>query len=152
MISSSAIVTLRKINRKNLDDILALKVTEEQEKFVADNAVSIAQAHFYPEVAWFRAIYANEIPVGFVMLVDNPIKSSYSLWRLMIDARFQKCGFGRRAMELILQYVEIRPGAKELFTSCSAGDGSPKTFYEKIGFTDTGKVDEDGELIMQYKF
>ena len=96
-------VTLREITRENLDDILYLQVTKEQEKFVASNAVSIAQAHFYPEVAWFRAIYADETAVGFVMLEDDPINLSYSLWRLMVDARFQKRGFGRGAIELVFQ-------------------------------------------------
>ena len=152
MISSSAVVTLQEISKENLDDILELKVTSEQEQFVANNAVSIAQAHFYPEVAWFRAIYADRTPVGFVMLEDNRVNLSCYLWRLMIDARFQKRGFGRRAVELVLEYAKTRPGVKELFTSCVSGDGSPGKFYEKMGFLYTGDVDEDGELIMRYKF
>jgi hypothetical protein len=32
--------------------------------------VSIAQVHFRPE-AWFRAICADDTPVGFVMLYDS---------------------------------------------------------------------------------
>lgn len=146
-----SVVTLQEVNRENLDDILDLKVTSEQENFIAANAISIAQAHFYPEVSWFRAIYADRIPVGFVLLVDDPVNSYYKLWRLMIDARFQKCGFGRRALELAIEYVKTRPGAKVLLTSCVPGEGSPKQFYEKMGFTATGELDEDGELIMQYE-
>ncbi|VEP15580.1 Spermine/spermidine acetyltransferase [Hyella patelloides LEGE 07179] len=152
MVLSSAIVTLQEITKENLDNILDLKVTSEQENFVASNAVSIAQAHFYPEVAWFRAIYVDEVPVGFVMLVDDQVNSSYYLWRFMIDARFQKHGFGQRTLKLVLKYAKTRPGAKELLTSCVTGDGSPGKFYEKMGFTDTGDMDEDGEMIMQYKF
>jgi diamine N-acetyltransferase len=145
-------VTLREVTRENLDNILDLKVTREQENFVASNAVSIAQAHFYPvypDTAWFRAIYADETPVGFVLIVDDSVNSDYSLWRLMIDAQFQRCGFGKRALELTIAHVKTRPGAKILSTSCVTGEGSPKDFYEKMGFTSTGKIDEDGELIMQ---
>ncbi|NJP11440.1 MAG: GNAT family N-acetyltransferase [Leptolyngbyaceae cyanobacterium RU_5_1] len=149
--SSGAIVTLREITRENLRSICNLKVTPAQENFVASNAVSIAQAHFYPEVAWFRAIYADETPVGFVMLEDDPANSSYFLWRFMIDARFQRCGFGRRALELMIEHVKTRPGATALSTSCVPGEGSPGAFYEKIGFTYTGEMDED-ELVMQCKF
>ena len=152
MASQNATVTLQEVTKKNLDKILNLKVTPEQEKFVADNAVSIAQAYFYPEIAWFRAIYADETPVGFVMLESDRVNSSYSLWRLTIDARFQRQGFGRRAIELILEYVKILPEAKVLWTSCVPGNGSPKKFYEKMGFTDTGNLDEDGEIIMEYRF
>ena len=146
------VVTLREITRENLDDILCLKVTKEQEKFVATNAVSIAQAHFHPDVAWFRAVYADEIPVGFVMLEEDRVNSTYSLWRLMIDESFQQQGFGRRTVELILEYAKTCLGAKVLFTSCVSGDGSPRKFYEKMGFIYTGDVDEDGELIMRYIF
>lgn len=149
---SNAVITLREITKENLDDILALQVTKEQENFVASNAVSIAQAHFYPEVAWFRAIYADKAAVGFIMLEDDPINLSYSLWRLMIDTRFQKRGFGKWAVELVLEYVKTRPKAQFLLTSCVSGEGSPIAFYKKIGFILTGEMDEDGELIMKYKF
>ncbi len=149
---SNAVVTLREITQENLDEILDLQVTKNQENFVASNAVSLAEAHFYPEIAWFRAIYADETPVGFIMLEDDPANSLYHLWRFMIDARFQKCGFGRRALELAIEHVKTRPGAKALSTSCVPGEGSPGTFYEKIGFTYTGEKDEDGELMMRYQF
>ncbi|MEN9520893.1 MAG: hypothetical protein RLZZ381_3481 [Cyanobacteriota bacterium] len=149
---TNPVVTLQEVTRENLKEILDLKVTSEQEKFIADNAVSIAQAHFYPEVSWFRAIYAGETPVGFVLLDDDPVKSFYAIWRLMIDARFQRNGFGKCAFELVIEYVKMRPGAKVLLTSCVLGEGSPEEFYLKMGFIPTGEMDEDGEVIMQYKF
>jgi diamine N-acetyltransferase len=148
---TDVVVTLQEVNRENLKEILDLKVTSEQENFIASNAVSIAEAHFYPEVSWFRAIYAGETPVGFVLLDDDPAKSFYALWRFMIDARFQRNGFGKRALELAIEYVKTRPGAKVLLTSCVLGEGSPEKFYKKMGFIPTGETDEDGEVIMQYK-
>ncbi|MEM1255063.1 MAG: GNAT family N-acetyltransferase [Cyanobacteria bacterium P01_H01_bin.21] len=148
---TDAVVTLRDVTKENLDDILSLTVTSEQENFVASNAVSIAEAHFYPGVTWFRAIYADETPVGFVLLDDDPIQSFYALWRFMIDARFQSRGFGKRALELVIEYVKTRPQAKVLLTNCVPGEGSPEGFYKKMGFTPTGETDEDGEVIMQYE-
>jgi diamine N-acetyltransferase len=53
---------------------------------------------------------------------------------------------------LTIEYVKTRPGAKVLLTSCVLGEGSPEEFYLKMGFTPTGEIDEDGEVIMQYKF
>jgi diamine N-acetyltransferase len=66
----------------------------------------------------------------------------------MIDARYQKYGFGKQAVELIFEHVKTRPGATALFTSCVPGDGSPCPFYEKMGFVYTGDED-DGELVMR---
>jgi diamine N-acetyltransferase len=141
-------VALREITRDNLGDILKLQVHPSQAGFVATNAVSIAQAHFYPEVAWFRAVYAGDTPVGFVMLEDEPAKPRYYLWRFMIDAAQQGKGFGRRALELVCEHVRSRPGGTVLYLSCVPGDGGPGPFYEKLGFRYTGEED-DGELVMR---
>jgi len=32
----------------------------------------------------------------------------YFLWRLRIDRRYQKCGFGRRAIQLLVEHVVWR--------------------------------------------
>jgi diamine N-acetyltransferase len=148
MPSAGAVVTLRPVTKETLRAICALKVAPNQEQFVAPNTVSIAQAYFEREIAWFRAVYADEVPVGFLMLEDDSANQEYSLWRFMIDARYQGYGFGRRALELLFEYVKTRPGAKTLFTSCVPGDGSPCPFYEKMGFVYTGDVDQD-ELVMR---
>ncbi len=145
---SEGTVSLREVTRENLGQVLRLKVAPEQERFVATNAVSIAQAHFYPETAWFRAIYLDETPVGFVMIEDQPDKPKYYLWRFLIDAGHQGRGIGRRAIETIMDHVRTRPGATELFLSCVPGEGSPGPFYEKLGFAYTGEED-DGEMVMR---
>ena len=142
-----ATVSLREITQATLGPILELKVAPEQEQFVAPNAVSIAQAHF-SDKAWFRAIYADDTPVGFVMLHDDPEQPEYFLWRLMVAAEHQGKGFGRRAVERLLDYVRTRPGAKELLVSYVPGDGCPEPFYRKLGFEPTGRV-EGGEVIMR---
>lgn len=142
----TSIVSLREVTRENLRDVMKLEVAEAQNKFVAPNTVSIAQAHFYPEKAWFRAIYADETPVGFMMLSDEPRKPEYFLWRLMIAVEYQGLGFGAQAIKLLIAYVKTRPQATELFTSYVPGEGSPGDFYHKLGFVDTGEV-EEGENV-----
>ena len=143
-----AVVTLREVTSETVRDICNLKVAAEQERFVAPNAVSIAQAYFHRENAWFRAVYADETPVGFVMLYDDAEKTEYFLWRFMIDTRYQGHGYGRQALQLLIEHVRMRPGAQELGTSCVPGTGSPCPFYERMGFVYTGE-DHDGEQTMR---
>jgi diamine N-acetyltransferase len=144
--SASSEVTLREITADTVRVICGLSVTEEQKQFVAANALSIAQAYF-SEYAWFRAIYADETPVGFLMLHDQPEKPEYYLWRLMVDKRYQGMGFGRRAVELLIDYVKTRPNVTELLTSIHVAEGSPQGFYERMGFTLTGDMEEDEALM-----
>ncbi len=145
-LTRSAKVTLREISEENLDDVLNLKVAAAQEQFVANNARSIAQAHFSKH-AWFRAIYADETPVGFLMIYDDPAGPTYFLWRLMVDERYQKLGFGRQAMDALVKHVKMRPGADALGTSYVPGEGTPGEFYKRLGFVETGEVDE-GEIVV----
>lgn len=143
----AANVALREITKDTVDAILALAVAPEQNIFVANNAFSIAQAHFEPK-AWFRAIYADETPVGFIMLFDDADKPEYFLWRLMLDTRHQGKGYGRQAIARLVEYVRTRPNARELLVSYHPGDGSPRDFYLKLGFQETGQV-EDGEIVLR---
>ncbi len=146
---ADAPVTLREVTQENLREVLMLEVAPGQKRFVASNAISIAQAHFYPEVAWFRAIYAGEAPVGFLMLEDQTGAPDVFLWRFMIDQRYQKHGFGRRAIELVLEHVRARPGTSALTLSHVPGEGNPGPFYQRLGFVHTGEKDPDGELLMR---
>lgn len=138
-ITRNSYVSLQEVNAETVRTICHLDVSEEQKHFVAPNAVSIAQAYFEPK-AWFRSIYADETPVGFLMLYDDPDEPHYFLWRYMIDARYQKMGFGIRAMDLLLEYVRTRPGARELSLSCHPGEEGPEPFYRKYGFALTGRM------------
>lgn len=138
-------VQLREVTGETVRAICRLRTTPEQEAFVAPNAVSFAEAHFEPK-AWFRAIYADEEPVGFVMLHDDREAQRYYLWRLMVDARHQRLGYGRAALELLVAEVLNRPGATELLVSWIPIDGGPGPFYLGLGFALTGEVDE-GEVV-----
>lgn len=134
-------VTLREITEETVRVICSLSdtLTPPRDFMVAPNAVSIAQAYFQPK-AWFRAIYASETPVGFVMLYDDADKPEYFLWRLMVAEPHHRKGFGRRAIELLVEYVKTRPGAIVLEASCLPGPGSPEGFYRAIGFQRNGKM------------
>ena len=138
-VRASSKVSLREITAETVRAICNLDVAETQKQFVAPNAVSIAQAYFEPK-AWFRAIYADETPVGFVMLFDDPVAPEYFLWRFMIAADHQGLGFGARAIQLLEDYVRTRPNATKLLVSYVPEKGGPGTFYRKCGFSETGKM------------
>ncbi len=143
-------VSLRQVTRKNLTQVLRLCVAESQKKFVATNAVSIAQG-CYNKHAWFRAIYADDTPVGFVMLHEDRKKGTYYLWRFMIDEKHQGKGFGEKGLLLIIGRIRKSPKAKFMTLSYIRAEGGPEGFYKKFGFKDTGKI-EDGEHVAKLFF
>jgi len=140
-------IILKRITRRNLGSVLKLKVKPKQEFLVATNAKSIAQAHFYRE-AWYRAIYHDDTPIGFVLLVDRTLKykriklknPALYIWRLMIDGKYQGKGYGREAVELVINHLKTRPNAKEITLHHEQTKGNAGAFYEKLEFKLTGKI------------
>jgi len=143
-------VELREVTRETVIAVVKLDAGDGGRQ-VAPNAVSIAQAHFEP-AAWFRAVYAEGRPVGFVMLYDPTLAAApesphFFLWRLMIDRTFQGRGHGRATVDRLVEHVRTRPGATELRVS-HVPDAAPLArFYQSLGFRYTGEQDE-GELVM----
>ena len=43
-------ITLQKVSKENLDDVLSLTVAESQKTYVSSNAESLAQAYVYREI------------------------------------------------------------------------------------------------------
>ena len=145
---SDAVVSLRVLTEETLRPILVLsrQMAPGQDRMVAPNAVSIAQAHFN-EKAWFRGIYADDTPVGFVMLYDDPDTPQYFLWRLMIAGPQQGKGYGRAAMQRLIEYVRERSGATELKASYMPIPGGPWPFYQSLGFEPTGEMEGDEVVV-----
>jgi diamine N-acetyltransferase len=141
-----SVVSLREITAETVRAICRLVVKPEQAGLVTPNALSIAEAHFSPH-AWFRAIHADDEPVGFVMLELAPGQPVF-LWRFMIDARHQALGFGRRALALVIDHARTALGATTIETTVVLADGGPRPFYERAGFVLTGAF-EDGEAVMR---
>lgn len=148
-------ILFRRITATTMNQICDLSETlnPTQRKMVADNVRSIAQAHFSPSV-WMRAIYADETPIGFIMThtgsdyedgIDCP---GVFLWRFMIAGPYQGKGYGRCALEELIQHLKAM-GIPVLHTSCGEGEGSPEGFYRKFGFTPTGRYyDHEIEMVL----
>ena len=146
-------VSLREITADTVRQISDLTVLPEQQRFVASNAVSLAEALFSEE-AWYRAIYSGDTPAGFVMLYDESLRSvppadlNVGIWRFMIDRAFQGQGIGAAALEQVIKHVR----SKNLFTSLAVsyvpGPGCAERFYLRAGFQHTGRVD-DGEIVLE---
>ena len=149
-------VTLRPVDDANREALRALAVRPDQTNFVATVEKSYADAAAQPSshpTMW--GIYAGDEPVGFAMIEDGaeptaeePDPWRYTLWRLLVDARHQRRGYGRAALDLVIDYLATRPDATELITSAVPGEGSPLPFYERYGFVQTGEVHE-GEVVLR---
>jgi diamine N-acetyltransferase len=146
-------VSLRPISESNREAVEALRVAPGQERFVSTVTDSLLEAAAEPDGrALYWAVYADETPVGFVMISDEvggPRYIAQYLWKLFIDERYQRRGFGTATLDVIVDYFRARPGVDVMWTSAGRGDGSPITFYEGYGFEQTGEIVFDNEVLLR---
>lgn len=137
-------IELKEITKGNFEEILSLKVAEHQKSFVSTVAYSLAQAWVY-KTAYPFAIYADEKAVGFVMLGYYEARKQYTLWKLLIDEQHQNKGYGRKALQLAIDYLIDNFNVTEIFTGVALGNETAKHLYSTVGFEATGLVEDNME-------
>lgn len=104
--SGRSVVSRRPLNDSNRQAVEALLVAPSQERFVSRVADSILEAAEHPAAhALYWAVYAEDTPVGFVVIADDVDRPDYVpqyLWKL-IDERYQRWGFGTATLDLIVE-------------------------------------------------
>ena len=131
-------VQLKPVTKENLDDVLGLRVSEHQQNYVSTTAESLAQAYVYAETALPFAVYSGREIVGFIMMGYYEAKEYYTLWKLLIDGKYQGRGYGRKALEKGIAFLREQFGAKEIFTGVLPDNKTAKHLYLSAGFTETG--------------
>ena len=151
-------ITLQKIDAKNIWEIIDLKVSRAQKKFIVPNNVSIIESHIASGTecrAFAFGIYNGNRPVGFLMIGYNAaamyefcdekspevFKKNYSIWRLMIDKRYQRKGCGKEAMRLALGFIRTWPCGRAEYCALSyePDNEAAKNLYHSFGFAENGE-------------
>lgn len=158
-------LSLQRIDGRNVWDILKLKVSKEQQSYVAGNDVSLIEAYISKtengQIFPF-GIYKDDVPVGFLMIGfgtdsswdDAPAiaQNNYDLRRLMIDIKYQGRGYGKEALNLALEFIHTFPCGKAEYCwlSYEPENKVARDLYRSFGFVETGEKDGE-ELIAVLK-
>ena len=149
-------ITLQSINKKNIWRIIELKVHKQQEMFVATNTESILEAYVTKEshrVALPFGLYDHETLVGFTMIgygrvdEDDPLiaDENFCIWRFMIDQQHQRKGYGKQALQAILNYMKEQSDyeAKYCWLSYEPENIVARDLYATFGFIENGEICDD---------
>ncbi|SHH39355.1 GNAT family N-acetyltransferase [Virgibacillus chiguensis] len=160
-------IELRKINKDNIDEVIALEVAENQTEFIATtNLRSIADAYVLNEdgePAIPFAIYADNVVVGFLMYTydildhksfENEVfyrKIGYFIWHIMIDKHYQGKRYGKLAFEKMLMDIETMPFGEADYVALfyHRSNFIAKALYASFGFSETGIVQDHSILAIK---
>lgn len=150
-------IELKKISilDDNMKECIELEVATEQKDSVMPNSINLAYAynlnargtHAVPQ-----AIYADGKMVGLITYVyridDKDFgETCYSIWPFMIDKNHQGKGYGKQAMQKVLDEIRTMPHGKadNVFASYEPENEIARKLYASLGFENTDKkwADED---------
>lgn len=140
-------IYIEKVNKKTFFPVIDMKVSQEQEQFVASNIMSLAQAWLYHENARPLVIMNDDEPVGFMMLDWDEKEKTVGIWRMMIDIKHQGKGYGKHALQAIIDQVKKENKFDKMYLSIIPENEVARKLYKSLGFNETGEID-DGEEIM----
>lgn len=143
---------LEPITEDNYEKVISLKIRDSQEKFLAPNVRSLADAYVYrnEDVTPF-AVLNNEEIVGFILFdVDEDDSSTSIIWRMMIDEKHQGNGYGKELLEIAKKYSKEK-GFKSMIADYVQGNEVMKHALMKAGFYEDG-IDDYDQVIMRYDY
>jgi diamine N-acetyltransferase len=142
-------IQLRPITADNWREAVRLKVAEHQKNWVAPNVYSLAQAAYETENRP-HGVYDGETMVGFIMfgLEEYEGQQVWGINRVMIGADFQRRGYGRAAMNAILNLMREEDAANDVYISYVPGNEGAPELYESFGFVHVGKTPDGDEELM----
>ena len=125
-----------------------LKVSKEQEVYVANSTTILARAYAYRN-ARSRAflIHEDETPIGMVLYHDCESLGAYIFSELFIDEQFQGKGYGRVATRLVLDHMKKDGKYNKVVRCYIEGHDAAQKLSESFGFVETGR--DDDEIIME---
>jgi len=136
---------LRGVNADNWRDVVRIEPREDQRRFVASVAYYLNLCH-YGEDWRPLALYEGDEPVGFAMWALDAEEESHWIGGLIIGAEHQGEGYGRAAMEALLDHLAAQPGYREAALSCDPENTVARRLYASLGFVETGELVDD-ELV-----
>ena len=81
---------------------------------------------------------------GTYQIYDYDLEE-YNIWHMMIDTIHQGKGYGKAAMQKCLAYIAKKPfgNSNRVVLTCHKENETALALYQKLGFRETGNIDED---------
>lgn len=147
-IVNKMMIKLKLVDETTFDAAIGLSVAPKDERRLASNLYSLAQAWLYRKDDQIEplAILAGDKVVGFLLLLKNREEASYLIWRLMIDHAYQNRGYGTEALKWVIRRAKNDPACSRLVTSYVVGNHKMRGILDSLGFQLTGLA--TNEIVM----
>lgn len=157
-------IKLKPINHNNWIECINLDVHDWQHQYVNPNIFSLAEAFVHSDAnkeeadEYYRcipfAIYNDDQMIGFTMITyekecDFDGTPGYEIYRLMISKDHQGKGYGKEAIERILEYIKTftYENVEYIYATWKPNNKASERVCLYNGFEVIGKDEDDGAII-----
>ena len=120
---------------------------EDQVGFADEPKDTLEVCRKYPKAVPMVAKKGNDLLAFWVCerISDEP--ATYLVWDFVVHQSYQSLGYGRRILEDQIRHLSEARDAKRVVVGVLPENGAAVSFYTKLGFMESGEVNEDGELM-----
>lgn len=146
----------RRITWDNFIECFELKVTPDQQRFISSNQHALAEAYVASDegqIIITFAVYKEDNMIGFISMYyddgdGNFDYSSYGIFKMMIDQRYQGKGYGKEMVVKAIEYARTFPRGKAKVVELTYNPENvvAKKIYDSLGFIQTGEILACGEV------
>jgi len=136
----------------NKDELKKIELKPEQK----ENADLPIDA--YKESLLFKnsipiSIYEKNNLIAFLIYeyLDNE-KTEFLIWDFVVDANQQGKGYGKKIMLQLIKYLQSNYKLKKICLAFVPENTIARNLYKKLGFIETGKINDDNEIEMEKLF
>ena len=149
---------LVEITLDNYQTVMGLKTRPEDVRFIGGNAEALADCA-YVDGFMPRGVYRGDVMVGFVVWgpyhpnenYHAPAQPNvYQLNHVMIDAKFQGQGLGRRLIDLLIRELSFIGDCDRLVLSVDPKNQKAIELYRQADFKEIAR-DNDGDIVMAHE-
>ncbi len=139
-------IYLKEITEENFNECLNLKVNVENEDYVDEVVYSFAEAYIYYNSYILRAIYLEDTIIGFVSIYVG--ENSYQIINFLIDDNYRNKGYGKEAVNIIIDYLKCNYNAKLVSVPVYIENREAHKFWSKLNFNNS-EVIENNYIFMR---
>ena len=139
-------VILREITKDNWRHCIRLDPGPAGKDFIPSNLYALAASKFAPSLIPL-GIYVESVMVGFVMYNTQPeADGSYSIYSMMVDARYQGKGYGTTALRLVIERLRQLPHCTTVSLEYDRANEQAARLYRRLGFREVAESPTGGVL------
>lgn len=140
-------ITLQEVTPANFDECISLE--RESCQFVGGAECVLAHAYIYRDDSLAYAICLNETIVGLVIIrVSPPEGQPYSFTELFIADGFQRKGYGKQAVEAVLEKFRSERKSKLVQIQVHSCNEFARRIYSQCGFVEVKRAEWNNDFLV----